>query len=108
MVEVQNLCTYVQLQVTQVEVKVLTKIVLEVQVKSKQSYLKYTQKYFYQPKMITLARLQYITISQAFLLIGEEFLLTELLRGYYKQSQQQITLKNKSQNMSTFATHATQ
>ena len=32
--------------------KVLNKIVLEVQVKSTQLYLKYTQKYFYQPHII--------------------------------------------------------
>ena len=45
------------------------KIVLEVQVKSKQLYLKYTQKYFYRPKNIILAKLKYVTISQAFLLV---------------------------------------
>ena len=43
--------------------------VLEVQVKSKQFNLKYTQKYFYRPKNIILARLEYVTISQAFLLV---------------------------------------
>ena len=52
----------------------------------KKLYLKYTQEYFYQPKSITLARLQHVTISQAFLLvccllIREEFLLAELLPG---------------------------
>ena len=49
--QVQFYSTWVKVQVTgnkatQVEVKVLPKKVLEVQVQSKQMYLKYSKKYF--------------------------------------------------------------
>ena len=63
-----------------------THLLLGVRVKSKQ--LKYTKKYSYhRPKIITPARLQHVTISQAFLLVNVldinkiGFLSTEFLPG---------------------------
>ena len=110
LVKVQNWCTWVKVQVThkkatQVEVKVLKKNCTWST--SKQLYLKYTQKYFYQPKNISLARLHHVTISQAFLLVE---LLHINKRGVFigamtckidQQLPKIITLKNKSQNIGT-------
>ena len=56
---------------TQLEVELLEKSVLEEQVKCKQLFLKYTQKYLYRPKIITLSMPQHVTIRQAFVHINK-------------------------------------